>query len=203
MPSGFKLRLGAEEGARRGAQFWLQTAAITLAVLNAVALFFYLDPPGGTRSELRAEDQRLTTAVFAARAQMARLKKISANVQLGGEQAHDFEARYILPKRQAYESILGEIQRMGQSAALTERDATLIEEPIEGSEDLSVLTNQVNFEGSYTSLMKFLYEVDHSPRMLILDTLTATPLKAGQITAQMRFQAVIREGPASPLAVAQ
>jgi hypothetical protein len=51
--------------------------------------------------------------------------------------------------------------------------------------------------------MKFLYEVDHSPRMLILDTLTATPLKAGQITAQMRFQAVIREGPASPLAVAQ
>ena len=196
MPSTFKAFFKDSKGVRRSARFWLQAAAITLAVLNAAALYLYFDPPGGSREELSAQNQQLQASIAAARMQTERVKKISANVQLGGEQARQFEARYILPKRQAYEAILGEIQRMAQAANLEERDATWNEEPIEGSEDLSVLTNQVNFEGSYAGLMKFLYEVDHSPQMLMLDTLTASPQKAGQITVTVRFQAVIREAPA-------
>jgi len=181
------------DSAGRGPRFWLQTTAITLGVLNALALYLYLAPPGGTRAQLSAESQRLSSSIIATKAQTARLKKISANVQLGGAQARDFEARYILPKRTAYEEILGEIQRMAKEADITPRDASSVEEVIEGTEDLSVLTDQMNFEGSYENLMDFLYEVDHSPKMLILDTLTATPQKDGSITAQMRFQAIIRE----------
>ncbi|HLH02138.1 MAG TPA: type 4a pilus biogenesis protein PilO [Bryobacteraceae bacterium] len=195
MPRSFKLNLGLPDTAERGARFWLQTTAISLGVLNALALYLYLAPPGGTRAELTSESQRLQSAIIATKAQTARLKKISANVQLGSEQAREFEARYILPKRTAYEEILGEIQRMADEADITSRDASLVEEPIEGSDDLSVLTNQMNFEGSYENLMDFLYQVDHSPKMLILDTLTATPQKDGKITAQMRFQAIIREEP--------
>jgi Tfp pilus assembly protein PilO len=194
MPRAFKFRLGGSDGGR-GVRFWLQTSAIVLGVLNVLGLYLYIDPPWGTRAELAAESQRLNTSISAARAQMTRLKRISANVQLGSTQARDFEARYILTKRQAYEEILAEIQRMADEADLTPRDATWLEEPIEGSEDLSVLKNQTNFEGTYENLIDFLYQVDHSPKMLILDTLTATPQKEGKITAQMRFQAVIREEP--------
>ncbi len=203
MPSNFNrmrsnLNFGSLDlkAAQRGSRFWLQTASIALAVLNAVALFLYLDPPGGSRSELMGESQRLTSAISAAKAQALHLKRISSNVQLGSEQSVDFEGRYIFPRRRAYESIIAEIQRMATDAKLVERDGAWTEEPIEGSDDLSLLTNQVNFEGSYASLMRFLYEVDRSPKMLMLDTLTATPQKAGQITAQVRFQAVTREEPA-------
>jgi Tfp pilus assembly protein PilO len=203
MLSTFKTLFKDNKGVRRSARFWLQAAAITLAVLNAAALYLYFDPPGGSREELSGQSRQMQASITTARLQTERLKKISANVQLGGEQAREFEARYFLPKRQAYQAILSEIQRMAQAANLQQRDATWNEEPIEGSDDLSVLTNQVNFEGSYTGLMKFLYEVDHSPQMLMLDTLTASPQKAGQITATVRFQAVIREaqtgGPAAGL----
>lgn len=185
------------KGVSRGARFWLQAVAILLAVLNAAALFLYLDPPGGSKAELTAESQQLKNSIATARAQTARLKRISANVQLGGQQAVYFETRFIFPRRGAYESIIEEIQRMAQASNLVERDGAWTEEPIEGTEDLSVLTNQVNFEGSYASLMRFLYQVDHSPKLLMLDTLTATPQKAGQITAQVRFQAVTREEPSS------
>ncbi len=181
------------KGVHRGMRFWLQVVLAVLAISNAVALFLYLDPPGGSRAELMSQSQRLQTSINAAKAQAQRLRKVSTQVELGGQQATEFQSRYILPKRLAYESIIAEIQRMAQVSNLTERDGQWTEEPIEGTADLSLLTNAVNFEGSYESLMRFLYEVDRSPQMLMLDTLTATPQKGGQITAQVRFQAVIRE----------
>jgi len=177
----------------RGPRFWLQVIVIALAVLNVAALFFYLAPPGGSRAELAAQSQQLESAIAAAKMQTQRLKRVSSNVQVGGEQATTFTAHYIFPKRLAYEAIIAEIQRMAQAAHLTERDGAWSEDPIEGTDDLSLVTNQVNFEGSYANMLRFLYEVDRSPMMLMLDTLTATPQRAGEITAQARFQAVIRE----------
>lgn len=183
-------RLG---GIRRSPRFWLLAGVGALAVLNLAALFLYLDPPGGSRAKLSAESEQLRSAVTAARIRALRLETISQQVQLGGQQSVDFESHYILPKRLAYESVLAEEQRIAQAANLVERDGSWTEEPIEGTADLSLLTNTANFEGSYASLMRFLYEVDRSPKLLMLDTLTATPQKAGEVTAQVRFQAVIRE----------
>src|SRR5690242_8884442 len=105
MRSTFKFQFKGAEGTPRGARFWLQTVAIVLALLNAVGLWLYFDPPGGTREELSAQSRQIAASIAAARMQTNRLKKISANVQLGGQQAREFEARYILPKRQAYETI--------------------------------------------------------------------------------------------------
>ncbi len=197
MPSSFDWRSFDPRSAQRGPRFWLRTVLGVLLVLDAAALFLYFDPPGGSRAELTAESQSLRTSIDTARKQAARLKVIAGKVELGGKESIDFESRYIYPKRLAYESIISEIQRMAQAANLVERDGQWIEEPIEGTADLSLLTNSVNFEGSYASLMRFLYEVDRSPKLLMLDTLTASPQKAGQITAQVRFQAVIREGQSS------
>ena len=40
------------------AQLRLRWAAAILALLNAVALYFYLSPPGGTRQDLELESTR-------------------------------------------------------------------------------------------------------------------------------------------------
>jgi Tfp pilus assembly protein PilO len=193
MPSSFDLRSAKLSRIQRSPRFWLQVGVGALAVLNLAALVLYLDPPGGSRAELSAESQQLRSAVTAAQIRTLRLKTVSQQVQLGSQQSVDFENRYILPKRLAYESVLAEEQRIAQAANLVQRDGSWTEEPIEGTADLSLLTNTANFEGSYASLMRFLYEVDRSPKLLMLDTLTATPQKAGEITAQVRFQAVIRD----------
>jgi hypothetical protein len=195
MPSSFDWRSLGSWKSRSGPYFWLRMTLGALAILNAAALFLYLAPPGGSRQALTAESQSLNVSIAAARRQSLRLKTVSEQVQVGGEQAIDFESRFIFPKRLAYESIISEIQRMAQTANLAQRDGQWTEEPIEGTADLSLLTNTVNFEGPYTSLIRFLHEVDRSPKFLMLDTLTATPQKPGEVLAQARFQAVIREEP--------
>jgi hypothetical protein len=55
-----------------------------------------------------------------------------------------------------------------------------------------------NYQGTNADLMKFLYEADHSPMLLILDALTAAPQQRNnQINTAIRFQAIVRE-PALP-----
>ncbi len=115
-------------------------------------------------------------------------------MQLGGNESSDFETKYVLPKRMAYSAVIAEIQRMAKLSGLQERDAVYNEEPIEGSADLNLLNSTANYEGTYDNLKKFLYEIDHSPMLIMLENITAAPQqKSNQINTSIRFQAVIRE----------
>jgi Tfp pilus assembly protein PilO len=191
MTRSFKLALPAV----RGTRFWLQVLCGALALLNAVALFLYLLPPGGTRQELMAERDRLHREIAAVQARAVRLKMVAAKAQTGGKQSADFEAQYFLPRRQAYAAVMGEIQRLAHSSGLRERDAVYSEEPIEGTDDLSLLNSTANYEGSYDNLLHFLQEVNQSPMLLMLDSLQAAPQqqKGGGINTSIRFQAIIRD----------
>lgn len=184
------------EGERRTAKFWLRLTGALLAALNGVALFFYLAPPGGSRAELNEQSLAVHNEIEAARARTVRLSNVAAKVTVGNSQSSEFETKYFLPKRVAYGAVLAEIQRMAKSAGLAERDAVYTEEPIEGTDDLDLLNCTANYEGSYNNLLKFLYEVDRSPMLLMLENLQAAPQQhAGQINTSIRFQAVIQEEP--------
>lgn len=175
-------------------RLYLKTLAGVLAALNAIALFFYFAPPGGTREELSEQIAQTRRQIAAARGQTTRMKLTAGKVETGSDQATSFETQYFLPKRVAYVGVVSEIQRLAKVSGLDERDAVYTGEPIEGTDDLSLLTATANFQGSYANLMRFLNETDHSPMLLMLDALTAAPQsKSGQINASMRFQAIVRE----------
>jgi Tfp pilus assembly protein PilO len=185
----------------RGARFWLQFTGALLALLNGVALFFYLDPPGGSRRQLSAESLQIRNQIAATRGQTQRLSSVAAKVQLAGTESSDFETKYFLPQRTAYAAVISEIQRMAKASGLQERDAIFNEEPVEGSADLSVLNTTASYEGTYANLMRFVYEVDHSPMLLMLENLQAAPQqKGGQIATSIRFQAIVQEQPVASAA---
>ncbi len=194
MPRNFEWLTAGGSGMRRGPRFWLQSAGAALALLNGVALFFYLDPPGGSRKELLQERERVRTEIIATRSKAMRLQAVVAKVQTGNSESSDFESKYFLPKRIAYEAVIGELQRMAKDSGLQARDAAFTEEPIEGTPDLSILNVTGNYEGLYPNLMGFLHEVDQSPMLLMLDNLQAAPQqKGGEIAASIRFQAIVQE----------
>jgi Tfp pilus assembly protein PilO len=185
---------------REGADFWLRVIGAVLVLLNCVALFCYLAPPGGTRRELAQQSLQIRREIVATRANAVRLKTVAANVQLGNRQSSAFEAIYFLPRRTAYQRVIGELQRMAADSGLQEGDRVYTEEPIEGTADLTLLNIAANnYQGTYENLMHFLYEVDKSPMLLMLDTLLASPQQTGnRVNASLRFQAVIQED-ASPV----
>lgn len=195
MPRNFEWLRPNGDMQRQGARYWLQVTCAALALLNGIALFLYLDPPGGTRRELIQESSQVRNEIAATRTSAVRLKTVAAKVQLGNSQSSAFESIYFLPRRAAYQRVIGELQRMAQASGLQEGDRVYSEEPIEGTANLTLLNIAANnYQGTYDNLMHFLYEVDKSPMLLMLDTLLASPQQTGgRINASLRFQAIIQE----------
>lgn len=194
MPRNFDWLTAGGNAQQRGVRFWLQITGGALALLNGVALFLYLAPPGGSRDDLMQQRLQVRNQIAATRAQSMRLKTIASKVQVGSSESGEFESRFFLPKRLAYADVIAEIQRMSNASGLKERDSVFTEEPIEGTADLSLLNTTGNYDGTYDNLTRFLHEVDRSPMLLMLDTLQAAPQQhAGQITTSIRFQAVVRD----------
>jgi Tfp pilus assembly protein PilO len=159
-----------------------------------VALFWCLYPPGGTRRELSEEMLRIRSQIAATHGSAARVKNMAAKVQLGHQQQVAFESQYFLPRRTAYQQVLAELQRLAKASGVQAGDSVNTDEPIEGSDNLSLLSVSQRFDGTYSQFVKFLYEVDKSPMLLMLDSLAATPRQnSGRITADLRFQTIIRE----------
>lgn len=182
---------------RTGPGLWLRIATAVLLLLNLVALYLVVAPPGGSRRQLEAESEQLRTQIAATRSRSVRLKQVAAKVQVGGEQSNQFQTKYILPKRTAYERLITELQRITKASGMQERDAVYSEEAIEGTADLTLLSSAANYEGSYQNLRKFLLELDHSPVLVMLENLQASPQQKGaQISASMRFQTIFQEEPA-------
>jgi len=194
MPRNFNWLPTVRSGTRRGPRFWLQLIGAVLALLNGAALFFYFDPPGGSRKELAQEGFEVRRQIVATRSKMLRLQSVSAKVQTGNTESTAFETKYFLPKRTAYSAVIAELQRIAGASGLQQREWVSSEEPIEGAPDLALLNIAANYEGPYQNLMRFLYEADRSPMLLMLDTLTAAPQqKGGEINVQIRFQTIIKE----------
>jgi hypothetical protein len=182
-------------------QLRLRVAATVLLLLNLVA--GYLFPPGGSRQDLELQSLQVRTQILAAQKQAGKMRALASNVQQGSNQAADFTTKYFLPKRTADVAVYEEIRRMAEASGIQERDAGWSEEPIEGTADLTLLNVTANYQGTNADLMKFLYEADHSPMLLILDALTAAPQQRNnQINTAIRFQAIVRE-PALPEGIKQ
>jgi type IV pilus assembly protein PilO len=62
------------------------------------------------------------------------------------------------------------------------KEATLAAiDPIEGSDDLGMMSLSVNFEGGYAQLIKFVNMLDRSPRFLIIESMNASPQPKGDV----------------------
>ena len=194
MPRSFNLSSVRGSVASGGPRFWLQSAVIVLAIANAIALFFYIAPPGGGRRELAEESAQIQQQILGTRAGANRLRNVAGKVQAGSAEAGGFQSKYFLPKRLAYDAVISEIQRMAKLSGVQEREGVFSEEPIEGSDDLSLLNITAGYQGTYDNLMRFLYQADRSPMLLMLDTLQAAPQQhSPQINASIRFQVIVRE----------
>lgn len=208
MSSAFKIprlrRNGAANGVR-GLAFWLQVALAVLLLLNLAALYFYFSPPGGSRAQLTDEEAQVRQEIRLHRMSASRLRTIASKVEKGGDEGGAFARQYFLPRRTAFGTLVTELLRMSTAAGLSERERTYSEDPIEGTDDLTLLTVNANYQGTYANLVQFLNQVDHSRLLLILDTLNATPQQPGSQTLNvtLRFLAVIREdGSVAPTSAA-
>jgi len=192
MPRNFNLRASA-------ATVWRIVLGV-LAVANLVAAALVLFPPGGRVDVLRYQQANLRVQFTARRAQLELTKQHAAAVEKGHAEGDQFLGDYFLARRTAYSTLLSELVAAADEAKIKPKEHAYATEPIEGSDTLSMMTITANYEGTYANLMRFVHEIDRSPRMLIIEALNAAPQgSGGALSINMKLDAFVREDGSIPV----
>ncbi|MCK7506004.1 MAG: GspMb/PilO family protein [Desulfobacterales bacterium] len=125
----------------------------------------------------------------------ARLRAIAAKSAVALEAGDKFLNEYFLNRQTAYSTLETDLADAAKSAGVKPRERTYAYEPIEGSETLGMVTVTANYEGTYADLVEFVYALDRSNWLLIVDSLAAQPQAGpGVLNITIKLNAFFREG---------
>lgn len=185
------------------------TARIIVGVLlvaNIVAAVFAFRPWEDTPEQLEIKQVDLRGQALKRRAQIDRLKILTAKSEKARKEGEQFLSKYFLNRRTASSTLVNELITMAKGANIKPKEHTFAFEPIEGSDNLNMMTITANYEGTYADLIQYVNRLDRSPRFFIVESLAAAPQQggAGVLNIAMKVNVFVREeGPQLPASIAQ
>jgi hypothetical protein len=146
--------------------------------------------PEALNQTLLAAEARLQ----ADQSRLVRSRVLTSNIGRGKAESDTFLATYFTNRRSTYSTIIGEIEETAKTAGMKEQEGTYALDPIEGSDDLSMMTISINFEGSFAQFVKLINLLDRSPRFLIIESLQAAPQPKGDVlNANLKLHVFVKE----------
>jgi Tfp pilus assembly protein PilO len=165
---------------------------LLLATIGAAWIVMY--PPGGSADDLQRQLAALESQTAARRALLASTRQHVAAVEQGRAEGDKFLNEYFLARRTAYSTLLSELVDAADRAKIKPKEHAYATEPIEGSDSLSMMSISANYEGTYANLMRFVHEIDRSPRLLIIEALNAAPEQSGgTLNISMKIDTFVRD----------
>ena len=175
------------------------TARVGLGVLllcNLVAGWFVFSPIGGSADEMETRLLDLQRQVSSKQAVLKRSKELAAKVDKGRLQGDEFLGRYFLSRPTTYSTLVGELNSLAKAAGVRPKEQAFNEEEVEGSDELGMVSITAGYEGSYADLLHFLRELDKANRLVIIESLAASPQQGtGVLNISLRLNTFIRETP--------
>jgi hypothetical protein len=171
----------------------------TLLALNLAAAGLVLYPPGGSAENLERQLSAAQSQIGQRRALLESTRQHASAVEQGRADGDTFLRDYFLDRRAAFATVLAELGEAAQRSRMKEREISFGVEPVEGSDSLSMMTVTANYEGAYRDLLAFVAQVDRSPLLLIVESLSAAP-QAGSntLSVSMKIEAFVREDSPQP-----
>lgn len=190
MPSNSKKKSGGKRDVA-------QTARLVLGVLlglNVIAAGLVLYPPGGSAESLQAELASLQAQIAQGRARLEETRQHAVAVEGGLDEGNQFLGQYFLGQRVVYSALVEELTGAAGRAGITDRGNAYTTDLIDGSDTLGMMTITANFEGTYRNLLNFIREIDRSPSLLIIESLTAAPQPDSDlVTVSLRMNAFVQQ----------
>jgi Tfp pilus assembly protein PilO len=161
---------------------------------NLIALYFVLRPVGGSAQELAQQALDMHSQIRQQQGVLDRTRLLASKIQSGRGDGDKFMGDYFLPRRTAYSTIMAELSDLASQAKITSRDSSWALDAVEGSDTLDMMQISANFEGKYADLIHFINLLDKSSRLLIIESLNATPQQSGgQLNVMLKLDTFVRE----------
>jgi len=144
-----------------------------LLAANLVAAAIAFKPFGGSADDLRRQTETLRARLARAEVNLATTRKLVEKVQAARAQGDQFMTRYVVDRRIMASALLEELNKLAGEAGIKAGTQTFSQEPVEGSDSITMLSISAGYEGSYASLTKLVNLLDRSPRFLIIENMVA------------------------------
>ena len=119
---------------------------------------------------------------------------MASKIESGRAEGDQFMSQYFLPRRTAYSSVMADLNELASQTKVTPKEGAYSIEPIEGSDILEMMQISVNYEATYPDLIRFVNLLDKSNRMLMIETLNATPQQSGaKLNFMLKLDTFVRE----------
>jgi hypothetical protein len=167
---------------------------------NLIAAGLVLFPPGGSAEDLERQRVSLSAELKNRQVTLERTRQHAAAVEKGRSEGDQFMNGYFLSSRTAFSSVLSQLEAAAGQSKIKQRERGFSTEPIEGSDSLNMMSITAAYEGSYADLMHFVHELDRSPNLLVIESLTAAPqANSTTLTVSMKLDTFVRdEGAPAP-----
>jgi type IV pilus assembly protein PilO len=153
-----------------------------LLVANLAAAGFALNVFGSSPQVLNQALVSAEARLQADQTRLARSRVLTSSIGKGKSQSDTFLVNYFTSRRTTYSTIISEITETAKTAGMKTQEGTIAPlDPIEGSDDLSMMTISINFEGSFAQFVKFVNLLDRSPRFLIIESMQVAPQPKGDV----------------------
>ena len=204
MPRNFNLSaiLGQFRPKKNDPQTAARLGLGVLLTLNLVAAWFVYSPLGGSAEVMETRVSDLRRQVAQKQAVLLRGKQLAAKVDKGRTQGDEFLSKYFLSRPTTYSTLVGELNQLAKAAGVRPKEQAFNEEEVEGSDELGMVSITAGYEGSYADLLHLLRELDKANRLVIIETLAASPQQgSGVLNISLRLNTFIRETPLPQVAV--
>lgn len=127
-------------------------------------------------------------------ARLVRSRSLAGNIGRGKSESETFLAKYFTNRRTTFSTILTEIRETAANAGMKTDEGSISIDAIKGTDDLSMVTLSINFEGSFAQLVKFVNLIDRSPRFIIIESMQAAPQPKGDVVnTNLKMHVFVRE----------
>jgi hypothetical protein len=165
-----------------------------LAVANLVALYFVIRPPGGSTQELAQQALDMRSAIRQQQGVLDRTRLLASKIESGRGEGDKFMGNYFLPRRTAYSTIMAELNDLAGQSKITPRDSAYALDAVDGSDTLDMMQISANLEGLYPDVIRFINLLDKSDRLLIIESLNATPQQSGgRVNVALKLDTFVQE----------
>ena len=175
MPRNFRLKAGGLGNPRSAIRLVLGL----LIAANLVAGYFVLRPLGGSPEELRQQVVEMRTAIRQQQGTVDRTRIMAGKIEIGRGEGDKFMSKYFLPRRSAYSIVMAELNDLANQAKVTAKESANAIEPVDGSDVLDMMQITANYEATYGDLVHFVNMIDKADRLLVMESLNATPQQGG------------------------
>ncbi|MDX1980515.1 MAG: type 4a pilus biogenesis protein PilO [Bryobacteraceae bacterium] len=186
-----------------------KVARVILGILlaaNIGAAIVAFRPWADTAEQLESQLVDLRRQQLQRQTQINRLKLLTGKSETARTEGERFLGQYFLSRQKAASTLVSELNQMAKAAGIKPKEHAFAFEGIEGSDNLAIGAISANYEGSYNDLLKYVNQLDRSPRFFIVESMGASPQQGnlGVLNIQMKVNVFVREGlPAEPPEVAQ